>query len=553
MENDLDPNLQPVAAAGDDIQLDTKTRWAIFWLLIICSTAVVTARIWQVQAVSYGQDVPFLSANDRSRWCTIRSLGDHDTYAIDVVLASEDGYAWDTIDKVMHWGRDFRPHFYSSKPTLLPTLLTYPYLGIKYLTGWTLENDTFQVVRWMLLICQVIPLVLFFWSIGKISELVAESEWTRIYLMGCAVFGTFVTTFAVSLNNHLPAVSLVSLSLYALVMIWIGKADRAGWYFLCGLTAALAAAIEIPAVSFLVLAMTMCLLCSVTRTLWAFLPPALLVAAAFFMTNHIAHQTWEPAYAHRSDGPMLTIVDEVNEEQLKRGEVSTRLADSLMTVREDLTPDLFREVRVLQGAWPVDDSRVRNRWIMYFDEATLPLVLVQRADGFGVAVHEWNNWYEYPGSYWLNENEEKSLIDRGEPWLTRYLFHFTLGHHGVFSLTPIWLLAIFGMFPLCVSSRYRLRLLGCAIVAISLVVIAFYVTRPTIDRNYGGLCCGPRWLFWLIPMWLLAMIPALDAISVSRPMRFIALVLLAISVAASFYAWSNPWVHPWIYQVTGGI
>lgn len=550
----MDNEQQQQHSANEHLQLDSKTRWAIFWLLIICSLAVVCARIWQVQGVSRGQDVPFLSANDRSRWVTIRSLGDHDTYAIDVVLAEQGGEAWDTIDKVMHWGRDFRPHFYSSKPPFLSTVLTYPYLALKTVTGLTLKNDTFDVVRWMLVICQVVPLFFFFWSVGRISELVAESEWSRMYLVGVAGFGTFVTTFAITLNNHLPAVTCTSVGLYALIVIWKQKSNGAAWYFLAGAMTALAAACELPALSFLVVALTMCMLRSVTRTLFAFIPPVALVATAFFMTNYTAHNDWQPAYAHRSDGPMMTIVDEVNSEELASGVIDESLQQALMAVREDLKPESFEEAQVLEGGWPVDENKVGSRWIVYFDEKTLPLVLVQRADGFGVAVHQWNNWYEYPGSYWLKQNDDaKSVIDRGEPDRYRYLFHLTLGHHGVFSLTPVWFIAIFGVFALCVSPRYRLRLLAFAILAITIVVVAFYVTRPMEDRNYGGWCCGPRWLFWLIPLWLVAMAPALDAISESRPMRFVALILLIVSIAASFYAWSNPWVHPWIYQVTGGL
>ena len=550
MDHDLElSNLSP----NEHVQLDSKTRWAIFWLLIICSVSVTTARIWQVQAQSMGQEVPFLSANDRSRWCTIRSLGDHNTYAIDLVLIDEGGEAWDTIDKVMHWGRDFQPHFYSSKPPFLATVMTYPYLAIKFVTGRTLKNDTFDVVRWMLVICQVVPLFFFFWSVGKTSELVAESEWSRMYLMGCAAFGTFVTTFAISLNNHLPAVCCTSVALYALIVIWTRRSEHAGWFFLTGLMAALAAAFEIPALSFLVVAMTLCFLRSIRMTLLAFIPPAALVIAGFFVTNYTAHQVWQPAYAHRSDGPMLTIVDDVDTDELEKGVISQSIQESLMAIRADLKPDSFNNVQVLKGGWPTDMATVESRWIVYFDQKTLPLVLIKRADGFGMAVHQWNNWYEYPGSYWLIQNTDRSHVDRGEPAWNRYLFHLTLGHHGVFSLSPIWFLSIFGVLTLCISPRYRLRIPGMAILVISIAVIAFYVTRPIMDRNYGGFCCAPRWLFWLIPLWLLAMIPALDAISESRSMRRIALVLLAISIAASFYAWTNPWVHPWIYQVTGGI
>ncbi|MDE0940771.1 MAG: hypothetical protein OSA43_12525, partial [Pirellulales bacterium] len=62
---------------------------------------------------------PFLSANDRSRWCTIRALVDDGTFAIDqIVTDPEDHARWQTIDMVKH-ARNGEPHLYSSKPTLL--------------------------------------------------------------------------------------------------------------------------------------------------------------------------------------------------------------------------------------------------------------------------------------------------------------------------------------------------------------------------------------------------------------------------------------------------
>ncbi len=40
---------------------------------------------------------PFLSANDRSRWLTVRSLVEHGTYEIDAIVSQP---TWDSIDKV---------------------------------------------------------------------------------------------------------------------------------------------------------------------------------------------------------------------------------------------------------------------------------------------------------------------------------------------------------------------------------------------------------------------------------------------------------------------
>ncbi len=63
---------------------------------------------------------PFLSANDRSRWCTVRALVEDEMrvegtpFAIDKVIQER---GWDTIDMVKHDG-----HLYSSKPPLFPAL-----------------------------------------------------------------------------------------------------------------------------------------------------------------------------------------------------------------------------------------------------------------------------------------------------------------------------------------------------------------------------------------------------------------------------------------------
>ena len=74
---------------------------------------------------------PFLSANDRSRWMTIRSLVEYGKYEIDDIRGQPN---WDSIDEVKHMGRDGQMHFYSSKPPLLATLIAgeYPPLTGEY-------------------------------------------------------------------------------------------------------------------------------------------------------------------------------------------------------------------------------------------------------------------------------------------------------------------------------------------------------------------------------------------------------------------------------------
>ncbi|MCX6634316.1 MAG: hypothetical protein NT090_04395, partial [Acidobacteria bacterium] len=87
---------------------------------------------------------------------------------------------------------------------------------------------------------------------------------------------------------------------------------------------------------------------------------------------------------------------------------------------------------------------------------------------------------------------------------------------------------------------------AAAIAVISLACLTFYLGQPVMHRNYGGVTSGLRWMFWFAPLWLLAMLPAADAMAGRRWARGTALVLLALSVLSASYPTWNPWTHPWM-------
>ncbi|MBA4105764.1 MAG: hypothetical protein C0485_08395 [Pirellula sp.] len=164
-----------------------------------------------------------------------------------------------------------------------------------------------------------------------------------------------------------------------------------------------------------------------------------------------------------------------------------------------------------------------------------------------------DNWYHY--SYTLGGKERQSYwldpqgIDKGEPSKLDYAFHCFVGHHGIFSLTPMWLLSAWGTWFWLRRGTSAERQLAAGIALLTVVVLTFYIgLRPQIDRNYGGMTSGLRWLFWLAPLWLLAMLPAADRLSQCRRGMSVALVLLTFSVLSASYPTWNPWMQPWIYN-----
>jgi hypothetical protein len=409
---------------------------------------------------------PFLSANDRSRWMTIRSLVEHGTYEIDKILEEP---TWDTIDMVQHRGHDGELHLYSSKPPILATLIAGEYWLINRLTGATLRDHPYEIGRAILVTVNILPLILMFYLVARLVERFGTSEWGRVFVMAAATMGTMLNTFAVVLNNHIVGAVSAAITIYILVRISADDERRWWYFFMAGLAAAFTVANELPALVFFGLVGLILVWHAPWRTLFAFGPGAAIVAAAFFGTNWIAHESLRPPYMHRSE------------------------------------------------------TNPEDNWYYY----TYTVNGKQRQ------------------SYWM----DRKGIDRGEPTKTKYALHALVGHHGVFSLTPVWLLSVAGIFLWLRWPDWSRRELAALAGVVTLVCLVFFIgLRPQDDRNYGGMTSGFRWMFWCAPLWLLMMIPAADRLAASRIGMALAIVLLTFSVLSASYPTWNPWTHPWIYN-----
>jgi len=443
---------------------------------------------------------PFLSGNDRSRWLTIRSLVERGTFAIDGFVVEP---GWDTIDAVVHPDASGTLRLYSSKPPLLSVLCAGPYWLLNRLSGWTLGDHPFELGRTLMVVYGLVPLGIFMLFSFRLIDRVGTTDWGRLWAAALAAGGTLLTTFAIVLTNHVPAAACTAASAWFVQRIAVdGLRSHAG-FAAAGFAAGLAAAFELPALAWLAAVIAVLAACDLRRTVTAAVPAALLVAAASLSTNWLAHGTMSPPYAHRAAA-----------------------------------------------------------------ERPLPSGVVLREG------ESWNpdNWYDYSlrlsngkllTSYWRSPQG----VDRGEPSAAAYALHALVGHHGIFSLTPAWLLAIPGIGILATSAARRRtsrrqsaaplpgddgiagqQRLAWAIATVSLVVLAFYLSRPQLDRNYGGGSSGFRWAFWLAPLWVMATVPAADRLAGSRLGRVVALALLGLSVVSvAFPTWS-PWTTPWIQQ-----
>lgn len=206
-----------------------------------------------------------------------------------------------------------------------------------------------------------------------------------------------------------------------------------------------------------------------------------------------------------------------------------------------------------------------GRTLAYFlPAALLPLagLLVTNYLAIGELIPAYDKfdtpWYRYPGSHWsrLGTPGVRGIDFVFEPKGV-YAFHLLFGHHGWFSLTPVFVFGAVGLIGLSrhampavrnlrsTSPVWALPLFAALTLAISVVVYLFYVFKT---NNYGGNTAGPRWLFWLTPLWLVGGLPALDRAARFTGGRWLATAALGLSVLSVFYPAWNPWRPPWLQQ-----
>lgn len=520
------------------------------WLLGVLLVTAVAAQSGRILSVrSSTGEVPFHSANDRSRWCGVAALGGYGQFEIDPFLEIRDPKTkrktWSTIDLVRHRGRDGKQHYYSSKPPLLTTLHAAVYAAVRSLTGLSLLKETFTTARIILLIVNLLPLALFWWVWGKYWSRQGLSEWAFAVTITFMLWGTFVSTFANTLNNHLPGALAAGTSLWAVLKIVEDRQHHWRWFVLAGIASAFCAACELPALSWAAAVAVLLVQVNIKRAIVGLAAGMLPIAIAFAVVNYLAHGDLKPPYAHRAVGEFITSIEH-------KGTVGKL---------EDATTDISEAVR--KHGYSLSNKAVirptRTPDVMeLWDEATQYRFAVKsdvtRPDQSLVNVYQWDDWYDYPNSYWYPDR--KQGVDKGELNRATYLFQTTLGHHGVFSLTPIWLLLPLGMWTIWQRSLGPTRTrvfhpqvqVMLAIVTTSLVCFTFYMMRPLEDRNYGGVSCGFRWMFWFTPLWCWLLAHGLNRVR-TRWSRRIAIAALAISIFSATFPWANPWTSPWLWTL----
>ena len=535
-----------------------RRRW--FVILFVLAGVVQLARIGYVR--SNTGEMPFLSANDRSRWCTILALTANGSFVIDDVLEIRDRQTqrrtWYSIDIVQHRGSDGVHHYYSSKPPLLTTLYAGVYWLVRSVTGATLTGQPFLVVRTMLVIVNLLPLMGLWWLLMRWADQHWLSDGQAVTLAIFAVLGTFLSTFVITLNNHLPAAVGAAVSLVCLLRILVDNHQHPGWFILCGLATSFMVACELPALSWLLMVGTLLCLVNWRRTLAVYLPSALPILFAFLGMNYLAHGTIRPAYSMRGLGKLIAetnwpLIANENDSNATDGNLSTSaraIPSELVGIGPAMVAGILRNEGFELSPEPIIRKARRDGvWELWDETSQWKFALKPSDDGKRLGIYHWGDWYDFPTSYW--KDDRKQGVDRGEPSRLRYAAHCLIGHHGILSLTPFWLVSLAGVMWIVIRTPQanwwtdREFQLTVAIALTSAIVVGFYIARPLEDRNYGGVTSGLRWMFWFVPLWFWLAVRGIRLVH-GRWLWMLVMILLAISVFSATYPWSNPWTNPWL-------
>ena len=357
-------------------------RQFVALVVITVATAVATGHTLRQPA--------FMTANDISRWCTVWSLLERGTYVID-----ECPWQVDTQDKVERElkgapssaeGQGASKHFYSSKPALLSTLIAGILYPARRISGVPLDRVFLQerAERWTQKPDPDHP--------GKLKGVLETPKdpvkWPAyifyfkpaLILLNVVPFGIFLLLFAGVLDRY--------------------AGNDWAWFF--GLVAAAFGTYLLPYTQTLN-----------NHTLGAF-------SSLFALYQFL--RSWD-------------------EGELSGWRFAACGFFAGFTASTELPALAFP---TLLG--PLLLVRYPRQTLFYF----LPAAIVPLAAFVAVQYVEFGEFYlpyesfgsqeySYAGSIWQTPLELDAFNLHPEPYGI-YLFHMTFGHHGVFSLTPIFLL-----------------------------------------------------------------------------------------------------------------
>ena len=180
-----------------------------------------------------------------SRLATVYSLVHHGTWRID---QPPNPFEPNTVDKCLIEGG-----LYSTKPPMLPLLMTDEYWVLHHLFGMDLNNktDAKRIVRIMTLSTEGVAFLSTLFFFYLLARWFIANPWGRFAALFSLAFGTQLLGFAIHIDNHLPAAGALMPALYLACGVATGRLRPVPWRFaLFGLLGGLVFTLDMPVTAF---------------------------------------------------------------------------------------------------------------------------------------------------------------------------------------------------------------------------------------------------------------------------------------------------------------
>ena len=460
--------------------VEDRTYTAMTWLVGVAAGAVILGLLLRTGSV--------LCPNDASRWDTIWSLVDKGTYVID-------DPPWGTIDKVHRDGHD-----YSSKLPLLPTMAAGEYWLIKKATKWKIEDKTDRVCRIILFTINVVPLVIYVALLGQLIGRYTKDPWWRVYWLIAAAFGTYVTGYSVTFNDHSVGAISALVAFYFGIRILFTDDPRWFHFAVAGFFTAFTACNQLPAAIFCLALFIWLVIRRPKGTLLFFVPAAILPVAGFLLTTYLSTGGFVPYYLYKHT-------------ELYQYEGS-----------------YWTDPRGIDALDEPKHIYLFNLLLGHHGFFILTPVFILSVISFTMALR--------------SQKTETKIVS----WsmllaLAAGVVLYLLKAEPSTAFAPIAVLAV-----ACFVVALRMRdaestALAWFVLSVSLATIVLNTLKT---NNYGGMCHGFRYLIWPVPLWIAVGGLKADTYGRSRWIKALAVLFLFVAVVSMACSTDNPWTQSWL-------
>jgi hypothetical protein len=548
--------------------LQTKAEFersiARFEWLLIAVAAVFLA---------FGTFTSAIIDNDRSRLASVQSLVEQGTWVIDDSrFHQEPGSDYQIIDKV--W---INEHFYSSKPPVLSFLMAGAYWPLHHLLAYDFdrEQDRRFLIWFLTFVFTGLP---FLW-IAILFRIAArwfiEDPFTRLVGLFIILFCNEHLGFAQTINNHVPAASLLFTAMILSIGIVHAKLPHTPiWFVLTGLAAGLLPTSDLPGSFFCVLLWLYLIWAYPSRTLaWFTLGAVPPLALHFGLTYLISggvipfymvaeYYEWPGAYWGLKRAMDAAGDYETKEAYFFHLSVGRKGMFSLYPVLLLSMGYLFRIAtaytltvtkKVLVGTFIflillASAITFLSREEYLSEHSNSPLLVYAlclfSALGFALYLRAIPDRFTFSLTQVLGTTIlitllvfgsiawELQMDDRLSPLSTLFYYH-------LFAVSPVFAVWYIVRVTRDAASAERPVLaietlgMGC----LTLIWMLFYTFK---SDNYGGSATGFRWFMFFTPA-----LQFFGIFSIDRMKRGWPWALVCLIVAISFYSGYQAEVHPW--------